>query len=138
MAQQPRKRPPQRKRGGGGGKAKPVDIWRPVPPLPDPEPIVPATDPTALLRSIGAPPLRARSDMAEAYLVAVAERAAGLATALAAAANLLALPADDDRRRLTLICFCVRPAPHGGGRRTQNAGHTTVRVTSTLPRVAFE
>ena len=91
----PRKRPPQRKRGGGG-KAKPVDIWRPVPPLPDPEPIVPAIDPTALIRSIGAPPLRARSDMAEAYLVAVAERAAGLATALAAAANLLALPDTDE------------------------------------------
>ena len=94
MAQQ-RKRSNQRKRGGGG-KAKPVDIWRPVPPLPDPEPIVPAVDPTALLRSIGAPPLRARSDMAEAYLVAVAERAAGLATALAAAADLLAEPPESD------------------------------------------
>lgn len=91
---QPRKRPPQRKRGGGG-KAKPVDIWRPVPPLPDPELITPAVDPTALLRSIGAPPLRARSDMAEAYLLTVAERAAGLATALAAAAELLADPAVD-------------------------------------------
>ena len=81
-----RKRPNRRR---GGAKAKPVDIWRPVPPLPDPEPIVPAPDPTALLRSIGVPPLRARSDMAEAYLLAVAERAAGLATALAAAADLL-------------------------------------------------
>jgi hypothetical protein len=91
-----RKRPPQRKRGGGGGnKAKPVDIWRPVPPLPDPAPIRPAVDPTALLRSIGAPPLRARSDMAEAYLLAVSERAAGLATALAAAAGLLAQPDTD-------------------------------------------
>ena len=95
MPQQPRKRSAQRKRGGGS-KAKPVDIWRPVPPLPDPTPIVPATDPSALLRSIGAPPLRARSDMAEAYLVAVAERAAGLATALAAAADLLAQPDLDD------------------------------------------
>jgi hypothetical protein len=85
---QARKRSSQRKRGGGN-KAKPVDIWRPVPPLPDPEPIVPASDPTALLRSIGSPPLRARSDMAEAYLVAVAERASRLAEALAAAAGLL-------------------------------------------------
>lgn len=84
---------PPRKRSGrkrGRGKAKPVDIWRPVPPLPEVEPITPAADPTALLRSIGAPPLRARSDVAQAYLLAVAERAAGLATALAAAANLLA------------------------------------------------
>ncbi len=93
---QPKKRPQQRRRGGGGGKAKPVDIWRPVPPLPDPTPITPASDPTALLRSIGGPPLRARSDMAEAYLLAVSERAAGLATALAAAAGLLAGPPEDD------------------------------------------
>ena len=85
---QPKKRSQQRRRGGGGGKAKPVDIWRPVPPLPAPEPITPATDPTALLRSIGAPPLRARSDMAEAYLLAVSEKAAALATALAMAAGL--------------------------------------------------
>lgn len=87
-----RKRPGQRKRGG---KAKPVDIWRPVPPLPDPLPIIPATDPTALLRSIGVPPLRGRSDVAEAYLLAVAERAAGLATALATAADLLESPPDE-------------------------------------------
>ena len=93
---QPKKRSQQRRRGGGGAKAKPVDIWRPVPPLPAPEPIAPATDPTALLRSIGAPPLRARSDMAEAYLLAVSERAAGLATALAAAAGLLAQPTESD------------------------------------------
>ena len=93
---QPRKRAPQRKRGGGGGKAKPVDLWRPVPPLPEPTPIVPATDPTALLRSIGAPPLRARSDMAEGYLLVVADRAAKLAQALASAAGLLADPTADD------------------------------------------
>ncbi len=91
---QPRKRQPPRKRGGGN-KAKPVDIWRPVPPLPAPAAIAPAPDPTALLRSIGAPPLRGRSDIAEAYLLAVSERAAHLATALAAAAGLLAEPPDD-------------------------------------------
>ena len=89
---EPRKRSSQRKRA----KPKPVDIWRPVPPLPDPVPISPASDPTALLRSIGAPPLRGRSDVAGAYLLAVAERAAALATALAAAAGLLAPPEDAD------------------------------------------
>ena len=91
---QPRKRSSQRKRGGA--TAKPVDIWRPVPPLPDVVPIVPVADPTALLRSIGVPPLRGRSDVAGAYLLAVAERAAGLATALAAAADLLAEPVEPD------------------------------------------
>ena len=86
---QPRKRPNQRKRNKGN-KAKPVDLWRPVPPLPAPRARCnpPAADPTSLLRSVGAPPLRGRSDMAEAYLLAVAERAAGLATALAAASGL--------------------------------------------------
>lgn len=91
----PRKRSAQRKRGGGGQKAKPVDLWRPVPPVPDPEPIRRSADPTALLRSIGPPPLRGRSDMAEAYLLAVADKAASLATALAAAAGLLAEPDPD-------------------------------------------
>jgi hypothetical protein len=59
-------------------------------------PIAPVADPTALLRSIGVPPLRGRSDVAGAYLLAVAERAAGLATALAAAADLLADPVESD------------------------------------------
>jgi hypothetical protein len=85
-----RRRSGSRKRGGQ--KAKPIDLWRPVPPVPPVEPIAPAGDPTAMIRSLGVPPLRGRSDVAEAYLVTVAERAAGLATALAAAADLLAEP----------------------------------------------
>lgn len=92
---QTRKRPNSRKRKSA--KAKPVDLWKPVPPLPDPEPIVPASDPTALLRSAGAPPLRARSDMAEAYLLLVADKAANLATALAHTAGLYDPSGDDDR-----------------------------------------
>ncbi|MSO88266.1 MAG: hypothetical protein EXQ71_12245 [Acidimicrobiia bacterium] len=87
---QPRKRSPSRKRSGQ--KAKPVDLWRPVPPVPEIEPIVRTTDPTALMRSIGSPPLRGRSDMAEAHMWAVAEKASRLAEALAAAAGLLAEP----------------------------------------------
>jgi hypothetical protein len=55
-----------------------------------PEPITPATDPTALLESLGAPPLRAHGGAAEHYLAAVVERAAAVATALAASAGLLA------------------------------------------------
>ena len=81
----------QRRRRGGANKAKrPGDLWRPVPQLVDPQPIVPAPDPTALLRSLGDPPLQGQGAVAEHYLAAVVERAAGLATALAVAAGLLA------------------------------------------------
>ena len=88
-------RGPRRRRGQQRGKAapvKPVDLWRAVPQLPDPEPIVPAPDPTALLRSLGQPPLQGQGAAAGHYLNAVVERAAGLAIALAAAADLLAQP----------------------------------------------
>jgi hypothetical protein len=104
--------------GGGGGKGgddkrarrrrnarkqqktKPVDLWRPVPPLPPPPPITPASDPTALVRSLGDPPLPGSSAGAELAIAAVVDRAAGLATALAATGGLLAMDdggdADDD------------------------------------------
>lgn len=87
----------RRKQGGGGnaGKNRPVDLWRPVPALPDPVPIVPATDPRVLLRSLGDAPLAGQGAVAEHYIGAVIDRAAALATALAAAAGLLAEPSDD-------------------------------------------
>jgi len=66
-----------------------------VPDPPEPTPITPAADPTALLRSLGDPPLQGQAVVAERYMSAVIERAAGLATALAAAAGLLA-DGDDD------------------------------------------
>ena len=91
----PAKKPTQAKRRRSK-KAKGFDVWRAAPTLPDPEPIVPLRDPTALLRSLGDPPLQGQSSVAQHYLAAVVERAAGLATALAAAANLLAQPTDDD------------------------------------------
>jgi hypothetical protein len=78
-------------------KAKGFDVWRPGQgALPDPQPIVPLRDPTALLRSLGDPPLQGQSQVAQHYLGAVVERAAGLATALAAAAGLLAAAGDDE------------------------------------------
>lgn len=77
-------------------KNKGFDVWRSGSALPDPAPIVPLRDPTALLRSLGDPPLQGQSQVAQHYLGAVVERAAGLATALAAAAGLLADPADAD------------------------------------------
>jgi hypothetical protein len=87
---------PQR-RGRRGRPVKRLDLWRPVPQLPEPDPIVPASDPTAMLRSMGPPPLHGQGG-AEHYFAHVIERAAGLATALAAAGGLLAqaAPPDDD------------------------------------------
>ena len=69
---------------------KPIDMWRPVPALPDAEPIVVTHDPTLLLRSLGDPPLMGKSTVAGHYIATVVERAAGLASALAASADLLA------------------------------------------------
>ena len=67
-----------------------TDLWRDVPAAPSPGVVVPASDPTALLRSLGDPPLTGQSVMAGRYMAAVVQRAAGLATALAAAGGLLA------------------------------------------------
>lgn len=85
-----------RRRGNGGSKPRPVDLWQPVPALPDPVPIQPANDPRMLVRSLGDPPLSGQGAVAEHYIGAVVDRAAGLATALAAAAGLLGEPAEDD------------------------------------------
>ena len=93
---QPRRRKPQNqnRRPQQQRPRKSNDLWRPVPQLPAAEPIRPADDPTALLRSLGDPPLQGQGQVAEHYLAAVIERAAMLATALAASAGLLAR--DDD------------------------------------------
>ncbi len=85
----------RRRKPSGGGSARPVDLWQPVPALPDPVPIEPATDPRMLLRSLGDAPLPGQGAVSEHYIGAVLDRAAGLATALAAAAGLLAEPSDD-------------------------------------------
>lgn len=72
-----------------GNKPKPLDLWRAVPQLPEPEPIVPAQDPGILLRSLGAPPLQGQATQAEHAFELVVRRSATLATALAATAGLL-------------------------------------------------
>jgi hypothetical protein len=90
----PRRKQPQPRRRRP--KAKPVELWRSVPAPPAAEPIVALSDPTALLRSLGDPPLQGQSVVAQHYLKAVIERAAGLATALAATAGLLATGNEDE------------------------------------------
>jgi hypothetical protein len=78
---QPSKRSRNRRRRGGGNKAKrPTDLWRPVPQLSSPAPIVPVPDPTALVRSLGDPPLQGQGAVAEHYLAAAIEKASQLAT----------------------------------------------------------
>jgi hypothetical protein len=77
------------------GRTK-LDLWRPVPQLPPPAPIVPGTDPAAMLRSLGDPPLPGQGAVAQHYLAAVVERAAGMATALAAAGGVLGERSSDD------------------------------------------
>ncbi len=87
---------PQHQRRQQRAKAAPrVDIWRVVEPLPEPEDIEPTSDPAAMIRSLGDPPLARHSDPAAHHVAAVVERAAALATALAASADLLAEPDDD-------------------------------------------
>ena len=87
-----RRRQQQNRRRRNQKKQKRGDLWRPVPQLEPAEPIAPAADPTALLRSLGDLPFQGQGAVAhnaERYVGAVVERAAGLATALAAAAGLL-------------------------------------------------
>jgi hypothetical protein len=67
-----------------------------VPEPPPVEDIRIASDPGALLRSLGPPPLTGQGATAEHYLAAVVARAAGLAAALAAAGELLADSNTDD------------------------------------------
>ena len=91
----PPRRNQRRSRGRNRSGNRAWSLWQPVP-RPDPvEPIAPAAAPTALLDSLGSPPLRGHASLADHYLAAVVERAAGVATALAASAGVLA-DADDD------------------------------------------
>ena len=71
----------------------PAEFWKIAPKAATPTRITPATDPTALVRSLGKPPLDHPG--ADRYLASVAQRASGLATALAVAADILAKPEED-------------------------------------------
>lgn len=80
-----------------GKKPKASDLWRPVPPLPDPEPIVAASDPTVVVRSLGTPPLKGQGSLAEANLAVVVDAASQMAaSALAALAGLMPPPDPDE------------------------------------------
>lgn len=66
---------------------KPVEFWRSPAPLPSEPEVAVAEDPSATLRSLGPPPLPGQPE-AQKHIVLVAARAAGVATALAAAAEI--------------------------------------------------
>lgn len=88
--------------GPGGGKrrnrkrrnrstAKAVaEFWGDKALLPDPAGHIRITeDPSAVVRSLGRPPLPGQEHVSEAYFAAVYARAVGLASALAAAGDLI-------------------------------------------------
>ena len=83
----------QRRRNGKQGNRPKTDIWREAPPLPDLEPIAVSRDATALLRSLGEPPMNGALEAGYTF-GAVVERGAAIATALALSADLLAAPLD--------------------------------------------
>jgi hypothetical protein len=72
-------------------RAVAADFWGRTVAEEPPPPIRPADDPTALVESLGAPPLPNRELMARAYFASAYDKAASLARALAAAAGLLEL-----------------------------------------------
>ena len=100
MSEQPQSRGGRRSRSQGRKPAdrqpRPSELWRAVPEPPPADEIRPAVDPTALLRSLGPPPLTGQGATAEHYLAAVVGRAGNLAAALAAAGELLADTNADD------------------------------------------
>jgi hypothetical protein len=87
--------PPKNTQRNGRRRSPRTDLWRVVPPPPEAQTFAPVVDPTALVRSLGPPPLPGQTTYAEHYLVAVVERAAAMAGAVAAAAGVSAEPDND-------------------------------------------
>lgn len=94
----PRRR--SKKRSGRNRQGpQPIEFWKAVPDLGPIEAVRPARDPGAVVRSLGSPPLTGQAGVSDHYLDAAVRKAAQMATALAAAENLLAEPDDDQDER---------------------------------------
>jgi hypothetical protein len=76
-------------------RRKSVEFWQDLPEDDTPITVVTAVDPTAAIRSLGTPPLPGQIAVADHFLAAVVQRAAGLATALAAVTNILESPPEE-------------------------------------------
>ena len=75
----------RKQQGRRGGQ---VDIWRAPAPLPELDPIALPREPSAMLRSLGDPPMN-NAVAAGHYFSAVVERVSGIARALAMSVDLL-------------------------------------------------
>ena len=91
---QPRNKGRTARRTSARRPTRAFDPWLAPTPLPDVEPMPTLDDVTALLQSLGDPPLAGGGHLAD-YFAAVVERAAAVATALALSAELPAAPPDE-------------------------------------------
>jgi len=80
-----RKKPPVQRSPERSG----VKFWGREAALDPARPVAPSPDPTAMVRSLGPPPLGVLAGPGEHYLSAAYDKAAGVAVALAAAGDLL-------------------------------------------------
>jgi hypothetical protein len=84
-----RKRRNRKRRNRSTAKAT-AEFWGDPEDLPEPRDDIRITrDPSAVVRSLGRPPLPGQEQASEAYFAAVYARAVGLASALAAAGELI-------------------------------------------------
>ena len=81
-----------RRRRSQNGPRSAQRFWGSLGEVEPARPITPADDPTAVVGSLGPPPLGVHSGSAAHYLEAMYQKAAGVAVALAASADLLELP----------------------------------------------
>ncbi len=95
---QPRRRKAQGRQGPNRArKPSPRDFWGREDFDDEPADLIrPSEDPTAMIRSLGPPPLPGRETVSEHYFAAVYDKAASLAIALAAASGLLDMSEEED------------------------------------------
>ena len=84
-------------RSGGAAKFAARDFWGDQLPAADPVDLIPMShDATAVIRSLGDPPLRGHEHLSGHYFAAVYGRASSVASALAAASGLLDMSPSDN------------------------------------------